>query len=314
MSSAGVTAPASAATVPMTADDARASGLAGEDLRRAARAGSLVRVRHGAYVPAEAWTSADGGERHRLLVLAAARRMSAPVFSHESAAAVWRMPLLGGWPSDLHLVLPISGGAPSTRGVRRHRVATLPDRCVVDGVTLTTVGCTVVDLARVGSFARGLVLADDALRRHGVQREHLAQLVAAAGSGRGVRAGRRVVDEADAAAESPGESLSRARIIELGLPTPGLQRDVRDGRGLVGRVDFLWEDLGVVGEFDGRLKYRAGAIDERAAVEDRVWMEKRREDRLRATGLRVVRWTWRDALDPTRLAHVLASAGVVPGA
>ncbi|MCG7288127.1 type IV toxin-antitoxin system AbiEi family antitoxin domain-containing protein, partial [Cellulomonas sp. ACRRI] len=37
-------------------DDARASGLAGEDLRRAARTGSLVRVRHGAYVPTATWT------------------------------------------------------------------------------------------------------------------------------------------------------------------------------------------------------------------------------------------------------------------
>ncbi|WP_373307311.1 type IV toxin-antitoxin system AbiEi family antitoxin domain-containing protein [Cellulomonas pakistanensis] len=40
-----IVAPVSA---PVTADDARASGLAGEDLRRAERAGSLVRVGRGA--------------------------------------------------------------------------------------------------------------------------------------------------------------------------------------------------------------------------------------------------------------------------
>lgn len=314
MSSTGAAPPALAASAPVTAADARASGLAGDDLRRATRAGSLVRVRHGAYVSAPTWTSADEAERHRLRVRAAARRMRAPVFSHESAAAMWRLPLLGGWPADLHVVLPRAGGAPSTPGVRRHRVATLPDTRVVDGVTVTTVAWTVVDLARTGSFARGLVLADDALRRQGVDRGDLDRLVLSAARGRGVRAARRVATEADAAAESPGESLSRARIIELGLPRPVLQHEVRDRRGFVGRVDFLWEEQGVVGEFDGRLKYRAGAVGDRAAVEDRVWAEKRREDRIRTTGLRVVRWTWADALDPARLARVLAAAGIHPGA
>lgn len=314
MSSPGAAPPASPTTRPLTPEDARSSGLGGEDLRRAFRAGSLVRVRHGAYVPAETWASADAAEQHRLRVHAAARRLSAPVFGHESAAAVWRLPLLGDWPPNVHVVVPVSCGTPTTRGVRRHRVADLPESRQVDGLDVTTVARTVVDLARTGSFARGLVLADDALRRYRVVRDDVEREVAAAGGGRGVRAARRVLDEADAAAESPGESLSRARMIELGLPRPVLQREVRDRRGLVGRVDFLWEEQGVVGEFDGRLKYRAGSVGDRAAAEDRVWAEKRREDRIRTTGLRVVRWTWADALDPARLGRILASAGIRPGA
>lgn len=313
-SEAPAAAPAVAAAAPVTADDLRASGLAGEDLRRAARAGSLVRIRHGAYVPTAAWTSADEVERYRLRVRAAARRLAEPVFAHESAAAMWRLPLLGTWPSDVHVLLAVARGTASTRGVRRHRVAVVPESGVVDGVRVTTVARTVVDLARTGSFARGLVLADDALRRYRVALDDLGREVAAAGSGRGVRAARRVVDEADAGAESPGESLSRARMIELDLPRPALQHEVRDGRGLVGRVDFFWPEQGVVGEFDGRLKYRAGGVGDRTAAEERVWAEKRREDRLRATGLRVVRWTWRDASDPARLARLLAGAGVRPTA
>jgi hypothetical protein len=125
-----------------------------------------------------------------------------------------------------------------------------------------------------------------------------------------VRAARRVVDEADARAESPGESLSRARMIELGVPRPVLQHEVRDGRGLVGRVDFFWPERGVAGEFDGRLKYRAGGVGDRTAAEQRVWEEKRREDRLRSAGLRVVRWTWADAWHPGPLADLLRAAGV----
>ncbi|GIG35310.1 hypothetical protein [Cellulomonas pakistanensis] len=263
-------------------------------------------------MPADTWASADEAERHRLRVRATARQLAAPLFGHESAAAVWRLPLLGRWPVEVHVLVRGSSNTPSTAGVRRHRVSTLPAVRDRDGVTVTTVARTVVDLARAGSFARGLVLADDALRRHGASVAGLAEEVTAAGGGRGVRAARRVVDEADAAAESPGESLSRARIIELGLPRPVLQHDVRDGRGLVGRCDFFWPGLGIVGEFDGRLKYRVDGVGDRRAVEERVWTEKRREDRLRDTGLRVVRWTWADALDPARLARVLGSAGIRP--
>ncbi len=314
MSSTAAALPDLPAAPVATADDARAAGWDGESLRRATRAGALVRVRHGAYVPAETWAAAGEAERHRLRVLAAARRLRAPVFGHESAAAVWRLPLLGDWPRDVHVLVALARGTPSSPGVRRHRVAEPAATRCVDGLAVTTVARTVVDLARTGSFARGLVRADAALRRHGVVRDDLVREVEAAGTGRGVRAARRVVAEADAAAESPGESLSRARIIGLGLPRPALQREVRDRRGFVGRVDFLWEELGVVGEFDGRLKYRAGAVDERTAAEERVWAEKQREDRIRATGLGVVRWTWADALDPARLARVLASAGIRPGA
>ncbi|NHT18657.1 type IV toxin-antitoxin system AbiEi family antitoxin domain-containing protein [Cellulomonas sp. IC4_254] len=314
MSSTAAALPDVTAAAVTTTGNARAVGRDGKDLRRATRAGALVRVRHGTYVPAEAWAAADEAERHRLRVLAAARRLRAPVFGRESAAAVWRLPLLGDWPRDVHVLVPLASGTPSSPGVRRHRVADPAATRCVDGLAVTTVARTVVDLARAGSFARGLVLADDALRRRGVSPDDLAREVAAAGTGRGVRAARRVVAEADAGAESPGESLSRARMIELGLPQPVLQREVRDHRGLVGRVDFLWERLGVVGEFDGRLKYRAGGVGDRTADEDRVWAEKRREDRLRAAGLRVVRWTWQDALHPARLASVLASAGIRPGA
>src|SRR5699024_9376352 len=103
---------------------------------------------------------------------------------------------------------------------------------------------------------------------------------------------RYVIERADGRAESPGESLSRARFFEWGLPRPELQVDFRDDDGHIGRVDFWWQDRGVVGEFDGRTKY--GATAGRSA--EALWQEKLREDRLRRRGVAVVRWTWRDAL------------------
>lgn len=297
----------------VTPDDAVRRGLDGADLRAARSAGDLVRIRVGAYASAETWQALDDAERYRLRVLAAGRRLRRPLFSHDSAAALWRLPRIGRWPPAVHVTVPHAVGGRSSRGVRRHQVPALPRHLVaMDGVRATGAARTVVDVARSWSFAAGLVAADHALREGWATPDRLAGELAAVGPGRGVRAGRRVIDAASGAAESVGESLSRARMIELGLPLPELQHVVEDGDGVVGRVDFWWESLGLVGEFDGRMKYRVGGIPDSRAVEERVWAEKQREDRLRGLGLRVVRWTWDTALDPARFAAHLGAAGVRP--
>ena len=297
----------------VTPDDAVQRGLDGADLRAARSAGDLVRIRVGAYASAETWQGLDDAERYRLRVLAAGRRLRRPLFSHDSAAALWRLPRIGRWPQVVHVTVPHAVGGRSSRGVRRHQVPALPRHLVaMDGVRATGAARTVVDVARSWSFAAGLVAADHALRESWATADRLAGELAAIGPGRGVWAGRRVIDAASDAAESVGESLSRARMIELGLPLPKLQHEVEDGDGLIGRVDFWWESLGLVGEFDGRLKYRVAGIPDTRAVEERVWAEKQREDRLRSLGLRVVRWTWDSALDPVRFAAHLDAAGVRP--
>jgi very-short-patch-repair endonuclease len=84
-------------------------------------------------------------------------------------------------------------------------------------------------------------------------------------------------------AESPLESISRFRLMQQGLPEPRLQVPFFDRQGFVGRTDMVFDELGVVGEADGLAKYQDRA--------DLV-AEKRREDRLRALGMAVVRWTW----------------------
>ncbi len=48
-----------------------------------------------------------------------------------------------------------------------------------------------------------------------------------------------------------------------------------------------WPELGVIGECDGLLKYSGS---------DALIQEKIREDRIRALGFIVVRWTWNDII------------------
>jgi len=297
----------------VTTRDAERAGVAGDELRAAHAAGALVRVRVDAYTTADRWRQLDGAERHRLRVLAAARRLRTPVFTHDSAAALWRLPRIGPWPEAVHVSLPHGIGNRSSAGVHRHATRGAVDHVVVlDGVRTTGTARTVVDVARTWDFAAALAAADHALHAHWATPARLAQQLDIAGTGRGVRRARRVVEAASGAAESVGESLSRARMIELGLPVPELQHRVEDGEGLVGRVDFWWPDLGLVGEFDGRAKYRRGGVADERSPEDRLWDEKRREDRLRALGLRVVRWTWDTALDADKLRATLLAVGLRP--
>ncbi len=295
----------------VTTRDAERAGVPGDELRAAVAAGELVRVRVDAYTTADRWRQLDGAARHRLRVIAAARRLRAPVFTHDSAAALWGFPRIGPWPEAVHVSLPHGAGNRSSAGVHRHATPSAVDHLVVmHGVRTTGAARAVVDVARTWEFASALVAADHALRAHWATPARLARHLQAAGAGRGVRRARRVVEAASAASESVGESLSRARMIELGLPVPELQRRFEDDDGVIGRVDFWWADLGLVGEFDGRVKYRAAGVADERGVEERLWAEKRREDRLRALGLRVVRWTWDTALDADKLRATLVGAGL----
>src|SRR5215218_9922945 len=97
----------------------------------------------------------------------------------------------------------------------------------------------------------------------------------------GVRAARRVVAFLDIRSESAGESMSRVRLMEEGLPRPELQQEIfgPDGR-LVAPVDFGWEAHKTVGEFDGKIKY-GRLLEPGQRIEDVIFDEKIREDAVR---------------------------------
>ena len=110
----------------------------------------------------------------------------------------------------------------------------------------------------------------------------------------GVKRARRVVAFLDGRSESAGESASRVRLVQQGLPCPDLQREICDADGrLVGRVDFCWDEERTVGEFDGKQKY-GRLLQPGQTIEEVVYAEKVREDALRDLGWQVVRWLWRD--------------------
>lgn len=268
---------------------------------------ALHRLRRGAYVGADHWRALSDDDRYRLLVRAVAAAQPDALVSHRSAAALLGLPLVGRSDGHVHLMHAPRGGGRSRGDVRRHQAGGAVSEVRVDGIRVTSPARTVVDLACDEGLLPAVVAGDAVLRAGSATTAQVAAEVSACGRRRGVCTARRAVSLLNARSESPGESLSRVRMVELGLPAPALQRELRDHAGFVARVDFFWDAFGVVGEFDGRAKY--GSDDPRATA-DRVWNEKRREDRVRAMGLVVVRWTWDDAWLGAPMARLLRAAGV----
>jgi hypothetical protein len=96
----------------------------------------------------------------------------------------------------------------------------------------------------------------------------------------GIRQARRAVELLDSRSESAGESASRVRLHQDGLPAPDLQQDIFDEQGtFVARVDFLWKEQRTIGEFDGKIKY-GQMLKPSQSIEEVLFEEKRREDAL----------------------------------
>ena len=164
----------------------------------------------------------------------------------------------------------------------------------------TSVARTIADICRTQGAAAGLVTLDDALRNRVVDLAALDDVIDMCRGWPGIRSADRARLIADASAESPLESLSRFAIAESALPRPATQVEIREAYGaFVARVDFYWDEFGVVGEADGRIKYES---------RDVLFAEKQRQEVLENLGLVVVRWGWDDVRNgtlPARIARAL---------
>jgi len=279
-------------------------------IERAADAGVLTRVRRGAYVETAQWDRLAPDARHRVLVHATAAMARHPfVAAYLSAGAMQHLPTIGDWPGRVHVVDVNQRGGRSSSGIVRHSTSVVPDCTEIDGIMVTSAARTVADIARSSTLDRAVVAADAALRRGMLSRDDLRHQIDLLGSGPGCRQAAFVCDFADAGSANGGESLARLLMRKLGFASPRLQTHFTDEHGSM-FVDFFWPELGLVVEFDGFQKYSGPEYLRGRVPAEVVWEEKRREDRLRALGLRVLRIVWSDLTTPGALAHILATAGV----
>ncbi|MFP7834070.1 hypothetical protein [Marisediminicola sp. LYQ134] len=314
----GEQTPASVDDLVLASHLAQTGGLDG--LYRAVRAGRFLRLARGVFVAETIWRGMSADERYLATVRACAR--SVPhrelLFSHHSAAALWRLPVLGAWPRLPEVVREPAPGGRSRRALTVHPDGVPDDTVLIDGLRATTLARTAVDIARTAPFARAVAMTDRALAIGTVESSDFSATLRAEAeahpSPKGSARARRVLAFADPRSDSAGESLSRVTMSLLGFAPPELQREFRDRAGSM-FADFWWPsahggEAGIVGEFDGVGKYLRSDMLGAHSTADALMAEKRREDRIRALGPRVVRWGWDTARSLSELERVLAAAGV----
>jgi hypothetical protein len=284
-------------------------------LARGAARGTKHRIRRGAYVSSDAWARLSPTEQYRLRCVAeSGTRSSRPILSHFSAAAVHGVPIVGDWPREVHRVIERTSGGRSRDGVTAHptRLAAV-DVVEIDGMLVTSLARTVVDLASTSTFVSAVASADFALHRKRPGRLQKVDLENAWNSALPIKSharAERILRFATDLSDSVAESASRANMYLGGFVMPKLQSPYYDVDGLIGYADFDWQGYDHLGESDGKAKYIKDEFLNGRSPGEVVYAEKLREDRFRALNKKVSRWDWHRAIDLPRLRKFLLNAGV----
>ena len=279
-----------------TTQQALRLGITEKQLTRAVRSRAIRRLAHGLYGTGEAPGTAE--ERHRELCRGILLLHPDAVLSGLSAVVAHGLPV---WGVPLGRAL-VQRDVP--KQTRQSGVVARPR--TGDAVMTTPTGRTeplaaaLVQVALDHGTVAAVVSADAALARALVTMEELsAEVAGRRGHPRSQRA-RAMLTLVDPASESPGESRLRVVLASFGLAVES-QVVVRDGPHIVARADLGIRGTKVLIEFDGLVKYRDGGAE--ALIK-----EKLREDRLRALGYVVLRFTWSDLESPGRILAVVRAA------
>lgn len=193
-------------------------------------------------------------DRHDLVARCEALRLALPeliAFSGETSVQLWEG--VSGSGECLEVTIAVGAHPVRRAGVRaRRRELLAGDVIDVHGLPVTSPQRTFVDIAERVSVPLLVAVGDDFLRRRLCTRMDIAAVMARSAGQRGVRAAKRAAELLDARAESPRESLTRALIVEAGLPAPTPQIEIHDSHGrFIARGDLVYEDLRIVIEYDG---------------------------------------------------------------
>ncbi|WP_032405527.1 hypothetical protein [Rhodococcoides fascians] len=290
--------------------DALARGTSDAELQRYCRTRAWRRLRPGRFVSRTQFDSLTTEEKHRVIAEAVFDATTTPdaVVSHVSAAVFHGLDVWNADLSRVHITRNRARGGGRSSAVRSLHTSPYTDEEVTtfDGVLVTGLARTVADCARTLPFETAVCIADVAARTAGVTAEQIVAVLDSCPNHPGNRMARKVARFMDGRSESVGESRTRVLLHHLGH-TPQLQVPITDSRGFVGRVDFDLPEIETVLEFDGKVKYGRYVPEGRSAA-DVVWEEKRREDRIRATGRQVVRIAWADLDRPELVDRMILDA------
>jgi hypothetical protein len=272
--------------------------------RGQARSKAWRSTSHGFYVP-----SAANGPQPEQRILEQSMRLPA-----EGAVTGWAAARLhgGGFFDGLlrdgrtQMPVPLCVGPAARVRADQHITVTRDrldsdERVVRYGIPCVKALRAGFDCVRTAPDLRDAVVAVDMLAAAEIASiARLCSYASARPKWRGVPQVRRALDLASEDSRSPNETRMRlVWLLDARLPRPRVNTPVYDLRGrLLGVVDLLDEDAGVVGEFDG--------ADHRTASAQTK--DVRREDRLRRHGLEVFRVTGQDLREPRVVAERMLTA------
>lgn len=281
-------------------------GLDDNWLHRMMRAGAVVRVRHGVYADPGVWSHLSPAERHVLLSRAVMEMYDDRVaLSHASAHLTRGGP---SWGLDLRTVNMTNlfgRGDRVQSGITHHRGTTwVGDVSRYDGHWITSPARTAVETAAAAPPVPAVSVLDWTLQQGLATQEqleayaevHMREWPGSVGLPT-------AVSRCDGRSESVGETRTRLILEDHGIAVEPQWTVFHPSGRVAGRVDLLLPGLGMMGEFDGNVKY-GRLLKPGQTLEDVIRDERARELLLEElTGLRMIRFIWSDLDQPLRMVN-----------
>ena len=282
-----------------------------------ARRGELLHVGRGLYAQPSVWKDLKYVERAQRIVRSLASKHPNWIFCGPSAAVIYGLEVPHGELDVAHIAVTSRIRSDQSEDIVRHPLANRKVE-IVDGVQVVELERTVYDLLTTLDFINGLPIADSALRVGGLSREQLQTRLRSYGEVEGLRQALVTVGWANELADNGGESVARAIMIEQGFMVPELQKAIPNLiEGGVFYADFWWEledGTCIAGELDGMDKYVDPEMTGGRSLAQVMADERRRESRIGMRGIKVVRFSFAEALNREMLTKLLTTSGVPRGA
>ncbi len=256
--------------------------------------GTVVSPIPGLFARKTRWDELNRAQRHCEIIRALA--IIHPDWTFCSFSAACLLGLEVSW-RHLNVVHVCSSTKPSARPgahIQRHQIE--PAGAIRRaGISVTPPIQTATDCLLQTGFADGMPIADSTISKLGLAPEQLMEAVeqrATARNGRAIRTALTTLRYADVRAESGGESVARAVMIETG---------------------FAWERQArelTLGELDGLIKYTDQTMLAGRTTAEVLVAERQREAHLSLYGHPLLRFTMNEVRSTGMLAKKLQTAGI----
>lgn len=313
-----------ACLAPACSNDVRALRLAAEDVSNIRAADYKKETRcpsecvspfPGLYLRGTYWLGLREDELALHVIKALALKHPTWTFCSHSAALLYGIDVSWELLREIHLACPRGGRARNRRGIIHHSLdaeaVSFPN-----GVRAVDVREAVFGSLCSVPFELSLGIVDSALQMRHVTKEGMEAYCEVIGKGRrGIARARAALSFADGRAENGGESRARAVMIEEGFAPHELQVPFRDpidpSRTIRGDFGWRYEDGSwAIGELDGKQKYedaRYMNADDPVGV---MMAERRRESRMSAYGMRIMRFPMQYVYDRWKLVELMQAYGI----